>query len=143
VAVTVTKLSLVMVVCILAAPLAGEAQPGRKVYRVGYLSTQSSLAEAAHLDAFRQALRDLGYVDGQNVGVEYRFAEGKLDRLAGFAAELVRLNVDVIVTGGSPGTRAALQATRTIPLVMTVVGDPIEAGFVTSLAPGQAEMSRD
>src|SRR5438552_9820935 len=123
-----------MVVCILSAPLAGEAQPARKVYRVGYLSTQSPSAEAAHLDAFRQALRDLGYVDGQNVGIEYRCAEGKLDRLAGFAAELVRLKVDVIVTGGSPGTRAALQATRTVPLVMTVVGDPIEAGFVTSLA---------
>ena len=133
-AVALTKLILIMAVCILNAPLAGEAQPARKVYRVGYLSTQSPSAEAAHLDAFRQALRDLGYVDGQNVGIEYRFAEGKLDRLAGFAAELVRLKVDVIVTGGSPGTRAALQATRTVPLVMTVVGDPIEAGFVTSLA---------
>jgi putative ABC transport system substrate-binding protein len=106
----------------------------KKVYRIGYLSAQSSSAETAHLDAFRQALRDLGYVEGQNVGIEYRFAEGRLDRLAGFAAELVRFNVDVIVTGGSPGTRAALQATRTVPLVMTVVGDPIDAGFVTSLA---------
>lgn len=134
VAVTRTKLSLVVAVCILAAPLVGETQPARKVYRIGYMSTQSPSAEAAHLDAFRQALRDRGYVDGQNVRIEYRFAEGKSDRLAGFAAELVRLNVDVIVTGGSPGTRAALQATRTVPLVMTVVGDPIEAGFVTSLA---------
>ena len=130
----VAKFSLVVVICILAAPLASEAQPAGKVYRIGYLSTQSPSAEAMHVDAFRQALRDLGYVDGQNVRLEYRFAEGKLDRLAGFAAELVRLNVDVIVTGGSPGTRAALQATRTVPLVMTVVGDPIEAGFVINLA---------
>src|SRR2546430_467146 len=104
-----------MVVCILSAPLAGEAQPARKVYRVGYLSTQSPSAEAAHLDAFRQALRDLGYVDGQNVGIEYRFAEGKLDRLAGFAAELGRLKVDVIVTGGSPGAPAAPPAATTRP----------------------------
>ncbi|MGH7389473.1 MAG: ABC transporter substrate-binding protein [Candidatus Rokuibacteriota bacterium] len=130
----VTKLSLVAAVCILAAPLAGEAQPTRKVYRIGYLSTQSSSAVAGELDAFRQGLRDLGYADGQNVVIEYRFAEGKLDRLAGLAAELVRLNVDVIVTGGTPGTRAALQATRTVPLIITVVGDPIAAGFVTSLA---------
>ena len=127
-------LAVIVTVSLTVAQLAAEAQPARKVYRIGYLSTQSPSAEAAHLDAFRQALRDLGYVDGQNVGIEYRFAEGKLDRLAGLAAELVRLNLDVIVTGGSPGTRAALQATRTVPLVMTVVGDPIEAGFVTSLA---------
>lgn len=130
----VTKLTLVVAVCILAAPLAGEAQPTRKVYRIGYLSSQSSSADGGQLDAFRQALHDLGYTDGQNVVIEYRFAEGKLDRLAGFAAELVRLNVDVILTGGTPGTRAALQATRIVPLIMTVVGDPIAAGFVTSLA---------
>jgi putative ABC transport system substrate-binding protein len=134
VAVTITKLSLVVAVCILAAPLAGEAQPAGKVYRIGYLSAQSPSAEAAHLDPFRQALRDLGYVEGQNIDIEYRFAEGKLDRLAGFASELVRLNVDVMITGGTPGTRAALRATRTIPLVITVVGDPIEAGLVASLA---------
>ena len=126
--------SVVVAVCILAAPLAGEAQPAGRVYRIGYLSAQSPSAEAAHLDAFRQALRDLGYVEGRNIGIEYRFAEGKLDRLAGFASELVRLNVDVMITGGTPGTRAALQATRTIPLVITVVGDPIEAGLVASLA---------
>ena len=117
-----------------ASPLAAGAQATKKVYRIGYLSTQSSSAEAAQLHAFRQALRNLGYTDGQNVVIEYRFADGEVNRLAGFAAELVRLNVDVIVTGGSPGTRAALQATKTVPLIMTVVGDPVAAGFVTSLA---------
>ena len=119
---------------LLALSFPSEAQQARKVYRIGYLSAQSPAAEASRLDGFRQALRDLGHVEGKNIVIEYRFAEGKFDRLPDLAAELVRLKVDVMVTGGSPGTRAAEQATRTIPLVMTYVGDPIEAGFVTSLA---------
>jgi len=133
-----TALAACMALGILASPLAGGAQPAGRVYRIGYLSSQSPSAAASHLEAFRQALRDLGYVDGHNLRIEYRFAEGKLDRLVGFAAELVRLNVDVMITGGTPGTRAAQRATRTIPLIMTVVGDPIEAGLVASLAkPGR------
>jgi len=123
-----------LALAILVLPLATEAQPPRKVHRIGHLSSQSSTAESSRLDGFRQALRDLGYVEEQDIVIEYRFAEGKFDRLPDLAAELVRLKVDVIVTGGSPGTRAAQQATRTIPLVMTVVGDPIVAGFVASLA---------
>jgi len=110
-----------------------KAQQSRKVYRIGYLSAVSPSAESSRLDAFRQALRDLGYVDGKNIVIESRFADGKLDRFSEFAAELVRLKVDVIVTGGSPGTHAAQQATRTIPLVMTLVGDPVPQ-FVASLA---------
>ena len=117
-----------------ASVIVVEAQQQAKIWKIGYLSAQSLSAESSRLDGFRQALRDLGYVEGKNMVIEYRFAEGKFDRLLDLAADLVRLNVDVMVTGGSPGTRAAQQATRTIPLVMTLVGDPVEAGFVASLA---------
>jgi putative ABC transport system substrate-binding protein len=118
----------------LATVSMAEAQHPGKVPRIGYLSALSPSAESSRLDGFREGLRDLGYMQGKNIVSEYRFAEGKLDRLPELAADLVRLKVDIMVTGGSPGTRAALHATKTIPLVMTVVGDPIEAGFVTSLA---------
>jgi putative ABC transport system substrate-binding protein len=109
-----------------------EAQHSGRVFRIGYLSAQSRSAEVFRLDGFREALRELGYEEGKNIVIDYRFAEGQFDRLRELAAELVRLNADVILTGGSPGTRAAQQATRTIPLVMTLVGDPTE--FVGSLA---------
>lgn len=111
-----------------------EAQPARKVHRIGYLSTQSASTDLPRLDSFRQALRDLRYKDEKSIVIEVRFAEGKFDRLPDLAAELVRLNVEVMVTGGTPGTRAAQQATKTIPLVMTLVGDPVKAGFVATLA---------
>ncbi len=117
-----------------AWPLAADAQQAGKVYRVGYLSTNFPSVETFRVDGFRQALRDLGYVEGKNIVIEYRFAEGRHDRLPDLAAELVRLEIDVMVTGGTPGTRAARQATRTIPLVMTLVGDPVAAGLVDSLA---------
>ncbi|MEK7879866.1 MAG: ABC transporter substrate-binding protein, partial [candidate division NC10 bacterium] len=123
-------LTVTLVGCVAMA----EAQQAGKVYRIGYLSSQSPSVDSSRLDGFRQALRDLGYVDEKNIVIEYRFAEGKFDRFPDLAAELVRLNVDVIVAPGSPATRAAQQATRTIPIVMTVVGDPIEAGFVAGLA---------
>ena len=85
-------------------------------------------------EAFRQGLRELGYVEGKNIIIEYRNAEGKFDRLPALAAELVRLKVDVIVTGGPPSTRAAKEATSTISIVMAQVGDPVGNGFVASLA---------
>ena len=85
-------------------------------------------------EAFRQGLRELGYVEGKNIVIEYRYAEGKFDRLPALAAELVRLKVDVIVTGGPPSARAAKEATSTIPIVMMQVGDPVGSGFVASLA---------
>lgn len=112
--------------------LAVAQQPG-KIYRIGYLSALSAAAESPRLSGFRQGLRELGYVDGKNIVIEPRFAEGKIDRFPGLAAELVHLKVDVIVTGGTPGTDAAQKATSTIPLVMTLVGDPVPR-FVASLA---------
>ena len=124
---------LVILAVLVACVEKADAQPTKKVYRIGYLSALSPSAESSRLDGFREALRDLEYVDEKNVVIESRFAEGKLDRLPDLAAELVGLKVDVIVTGGSPGTHAAQQATKTIPLVMTVVGDPIPR-FVASLA---------
>jgi putative ABC transport system substrate-binding protein len=88
----------------------------------------------ARIEAFRQGLRELGYAEGKNIIIEYRHAEGKLDRLPALAAELVRLKVDIIVTGGEPATRAVKEATVTIPIIMSQVGDPVGSGFVDSLA---------
>jgi putative ABC transport system substrate-binding protein len=119
---------------LLTAPLAAEAQQAAKVARIGYLVTNLA-ANPGQREAFLQGLRDLGYVEGGNVVIEYRSAEGKLERLPALAAELVALKVDVIVTAG--GTRAALaakQATRTLPIVFIAVGDPVTSGLVTSLA---------
>ena len=121
-----------------AAPLPVEAQQAGKVYRIGYLTFVSgdTCTSSSSCTEVRQGLRKLGYVEGQNLVIEYRSAKGKLERLPEVAAELVRLKVDVIVTSGSPrAIRAAKRATRTIPIVMpggTV--DPVEAGFVDSLA---------
>ena len=118
---------------LLAAPLAAEAQQAAKIARIGYLVT--NLASASHVhDAFRQGLRDLGYVEGRNVVIEYRDAEGKLERLPALAAELVALKVDVIVAAGPPAALAAKQATRTLPIVFASSGDPVTSGLVTSLA---------
>jgi putative tryptophan/tyrosine transport system substrate-binding protein len=117
---------------LLAAPLA--AQQAGKVYRIGYLGTSSPSLEQHLVEAFRQRLRELGYIEGQNITIEYRWAEGHDDRLPGQAAELVRLKADVIVTTGTPGTLAAMQATKTIPIVMTSSGDAVLAGLVASLA---------
>ena len=91
-------------------------------------------ATPARIETFRQGLRELGYVEGKNIVIEWRYAEGKLDRLPALAAELVRLKVDIIVTAGAPATRAAKEATATIPIVMMQDGDPVGSGFVASLA---------
>src|SRR5512132_1650270 len=118
---------------LLAAPLAAESQQAAKVARIGFLGL--NLAPNPHVkEAFRQGLRDLGYVEGRNVVIEYRDAEGKLERLPALAAELVALKVDIIVAGGEPHTVAAKQATRTIPIVFPVAADPVASGLVTSLA---------
>ena len=108
--------------------------PAAKVPRIGYQSTASTSANAARLEAFRQGLRELGYVEGQNVAIEYRFAEGKAERLGELAAELVRLEVDVIVTAAPSSTRAATAATCPNPIVMAYDTDPVGNGFVASLA---------
>ena len=107
------------------------AQQPKKISRIGYLGSVSS---SDRIDAFRQGLRELGYVDGKNIIIEWKSAEGKLDRLPGLAAELVRLKVDVIVTAAPSSTRAAKKATSTIPIVMGFDHDPVGSGFVASLA---------
>jgi len=118
---------------LLAVPLAAEAQQTAKIARIGYLAVYR--APSPHLgEAFRQGLRDLRYVEGRNVVIEFRDAEGKLDRLPALAAELVALQVDVIVAPNTATVLAAKQATRTIPVVFAVVADPVASGFVTSLA---------
>ena len=111
-----------------------EAQQTTKIPRIGYLATAPASAITARINAFRQGLRELGYVEGKNIVIEQRYAEDKLDRLSALAAELVSLKVDIIVTGGPSPTRAAKEATTTIPIVMTQVGDPVANGFVASLA---------
>jgi len=121
-------------VFLLAAPPAAEAQAPPKVPRIGFLTPRSPTDNLSTLEAFRQRLRELGYVEGQNIAIEYRFGEGRPERLPALAAELVRLKVDVIVTGASPAHEAAKQATSTIPIVFAVAGDPVADGLVASLA---------
>jgi putative tryptophan/tyrosine transport system substrate-binding protein len=113
-----------------------QAQQPKKVPRIGYLSNTNPASESARAESIRLALRELGYIEGQNIATEYRYAEGKRDRLPELAAELVRLKVDIILAaGGDPGIRAAKNATKTIPIVMLGGGlDPIEAGVIESLA---------
>jgi putative ABC transport system substrate-binding protein len=111
-----------------------QAQQPKKVPRIGYLSGVSPSAISDRTEAFRQGLRELGYVDGKNIVIEWRYAEGKPDRLPTLAAELVRLKVDIIVSLSASVTRAAKEATSTIPIVMANDGDPVGNGFVASLA---------
>jgi putative ABC transport system substrate-binding protein len=118
---------------LLAAPLAAEAQQAAKIHRIGFLSPSSS-ADPSILDAFREGLREVGYVEGQNITIASRWAEGKYDRLPGLAAQLVGLKVDIIVATAVPAIRAAKEATRTIPIIMAVVVDPMATGLVASLA---------
>jgi putative ABC transport system substrate-binding protein len=114
------------------------AQQLKKMPRIGYLSTNSPSAVSTRTEAFRQGLRELGYVEGRNIVIEWRYAEGKLDRGYALAAELVYLKVDIIVSASPPATRAAKEATSTIPIVMTQDSDPVANGFVASLArPGE------
>src|SRR5690242_3831431 len=111
----------------------GHAQQAKKVPRIGYLTVPSASAQAPRLGAFREGLRDLGYVEGKNIFIEYRFAEGNLGRVSTFAGELVNLKVDVIVSAGLIPTRSAKKLTDTIPIVMTQDDDPVGNGFVNSL----------
>ena len=119
-----------------AVAVIAEAQQPKKVPRIGYLSKVDPATESARAEAIRLALRELGYIEGQNIATEYRYAEGKRDRFPELAAELVRLKVDIIVAAGGDRTiRAAKNATKTIPIVMVGAGtDPVEAGLVESLA---------
>jgi putative ABC transport system substrate-binding protein len=126
--------SILVAVVLLAVGVIAEAQQASKVPRLGFLSGVLPSTNATRVEAFRQGLRELGYVEGRNIVIEYRYAEAKLDRLPALAAELVRLKVDVIVSAAPPGTRAAKQATATIPIVMAFDDDPVGSGFVASLA---------
>ena len=114
--------------------LTAAAQPAGKVPRIGFLITGSSTDQRRLIEAFGQGLRELGWVEGQNIVIDYRFAEGRFDRLPDLAAELVRLKVDVIVAGPTPAAAAAKDATAMIPIVMAVVGDPGGLGLIASLA---------
>jgi putative ABC transport system substrate-binding protein len=136
---TAARLIVTLVFALIAVPLAADAQqPADKVHRIGFLGSATSAGYARQLEALRQGLRDLGYVEGKNFVIDYRWAEGKYDRLPELAAELVRLKVDLIVTHGTPGSRAAKQATSTIPIVMAVSGDAVATGLVQSIArPGE------
>jgi putative ABC transport system substrate-binding protein len=117
-----------------AWPLAARAQQLGKVPRIGFLGAASASGYARQLEGFRLGLRDLGYVEGTNIVIEYRWAQGKYEHLRELAAELIRSNVDVIVTHGTPGALAAKQANAAIPIVLALVGDPVAAGIVASLA---------
>src|SRR5437016_3534561 len=119
---------------LLAMPLGAHAQQQGKVWRVGFLSPTSASLSSPNIGAFLKGMRELGYVEGKNLVIEWRFADGKLERLPGLAAELVQLKVDTIVTAGSPAIGAAQKATTTIPIVMATAGDPVGSGFVKSLA---------
>jgi putative tryptophan/tyrosine transport system substrate-binding protein len=125
---------LFLIVALLSESAGAKAQQPTKVPRIGFLGTASASANLVRIEAFRQGLRELGYVEGKSIVIEYRWAEGKLDRIPALAAELVRLKVDIIVASGTTSTRAAKEATATIPIVMGFNNDPVGNGFVASLA---------
>jgi ABC-type uncharacterized transport system substrate-binding protein len=123
---------------LLAAPLTAEAQQAGKVYRIGFLSGSSAVAAKSFVEQFRQGLRDLGYVEGQNIIIEYRWAEGQLDRLPQLATDLARIAPDLIVAAAAQPAMAAHNATTSIPIVMVNVGDPVYLGLAVSLGrPGK------
>src|SRR5262245_46229277 len=128
--------SILVAVVLLALGVTAEAQQPKKVPRLGYLSSQDLASESGRAEAIRLALRERGFIEGQNIAIEYRYAERKVDRGPELASELVRLKVDIIVVGGGPTwIRVAKNATKTIPIVMIGIGtDPVEEGFVESLA---------
>ena len=127
-------LSILVSVMLLAVAAIVEAQQPKKVPRIGFLGGSSSSAYSTFIEAFRQGLRDLGYEEGQNIEIDYRYGEGKRDRLPHLSGDLVRLKADVIVVSGALAISALKNATKTIPIVMTTVEDPVAQGFVASLA---------
>jgi putative tryptophan/tyrosine transport system substrate-binding protein len=126
--------SILVVVVLLAVAVIAEAQEPKKVPRIAYLSNSDSATESTRSEAFRRGLRDLGYIEGKNILVEYRDAEGNNERMPSLVAELVQLKVDVLVVGSLPSMRAAKQATKRIPIVMVTTQDPVATGFIESLA---------
>jgi len=132
--ITRREVLLAIATTLLAMPLPGETQNARKIYRVGYLGNSSASLEPDLVEAFRQGMRDLGYIEGKNLVIEFRWAEGRYHRFASLVTDLIHLPVDVIVTAGTPGTLAAKNATKTIPLVIAVSGDAVGSGLIESLA---------
>jgi len=128
----IVRIALSAALVLLAAPGPAVAQPAGQIPRVGFLGASSSTS--ANVEAFRQGLRELGWAEGKNIVIEYRFAEGHFDRLPDLAADLVRLKVDVITAAPTPGAVAAKRATGTIPIVMVGVGDPVGLGLIATLA---------
>src|SRR4030095_16028557 len=123
-----------LAVSVAAGPLIAEAQQSVKVYRIGYLSAPTRASGEQGLQAFLRALRELGWIEGQNLIIEYRWAEGKIERLPDLAAELVRRKVDLIVAPAGSAALAAKNATSSIPIVMIFPSDPVEMGLVASLS---------
>jgi putative ABC transport system substrate-binding protein len=111
-----------------AWPLAARAQQAGKVYRIGFLGSATAAGSAKAIESLRKGLREFGYVEGTNIGIEFRWAEGNYDRLPHLVAELIATNVDLLITHGTPGTRVAKEATTTIPIVMAISGDAIATG---------------
>src|SRR5215475_8030152 len=130
----IKRLLWIVTLVLLAIGTFAEAQQPAKAPRIGFLGGSSPSAISARVEAFRQGLRELGYVEGKNIVIEWRYGEEKLDRLPALAAELVRLKVEVIVSGAPPPTRAIKHATATIPIVMAFDDDPVGSGFAASLA---------
>src|SRR2546426_4673759 len=126
-------LTVVLAIGLFAVPLAAQAPPAGKVARVAFLSTTSS-PDSPTTAAFRQGLQELGYVEGQNIIIEWRWGGGRTEGFSAFASEVVRLNVDVIVAANDAAGRAAQQATKRIPIVIAVISDPVGSGFVNALA---------
>jgi putative ABC transport system substrate-binding protein len=125
----------------IAWPLVARAQQAGKVHRIGFLGSATAAGSAKAVESFRAGLREFGYVEGRNIGIEFRWAEGNYDRLSDLVADLIATNVDVLITHGTPGTRAAKQATTTIPIVMAISGDAIATGLVSSLARPEANLT--
>ena len=124
-----------------AWPLAARAQQAGKVHRIGFLGSATARGSAKAVESFRAGLREFGYVEGRNIGIEFRWAEGNYDRLSDLVADLIATNVDVLITHGTPGTRVAKEATTTIPIVMAISGDAIATGLVSSLARPEANLT--
>jgi putative ABC transport system substrate-binding protein len=128
------KLAWLVTLLLLASVHLVEAQQPKKVYRVGFLSAGSASSNVPRMQAFRQAMRELGCIEGKNILIEYRYMKGNQNLIPSLVAELVQLNVDVLVSGVYPTIRAAKQVTHTIPIVMVITQDPVKTGLVTSLA---------
>src|SRR5262245_63526618 len=124
-----------------AWPMAARAQQAGKVHRIGFLGSATAAGSAKAVESLRAGLREFGYVEGTNIGIEFRWAEGIYDRLPQLVKELIAANVDVLITHGTPGTRVAKQATRTIPIVMAISGDAVATGIVASLARPEANVT--